>query len=248
MPRFGKGPPLTRHLGLGFSYPTSSKRQLRRKIRQFGEDLGPEIKRYSGVWGNRAGAGADVGTSATYQAVSIDGYLTEITQNIVQGITSTQRVGDDIFIKNINFRFNFLDTTTTSPSYLRVMMFYGNGDRPTIANLKTGGFYPDLYSQCTPFRRDITDTSMAETFTFNCLYDKTFFFVGMGGDVAEGAQPQHSESIRVPLFRASHWPVGETTGVADVGWFMVYMVSTRLTTTTSLGFTGAVDVYFTDPQ
>lgn len=212
------------------SFGSRSRKALRSKLRQYGAKNRREIKR------------ASPGNSS-FVALDTTGFEFELTSQIVQGITSNNRIGDRANLKDLNIRLAFHDTNVQSPDFVRIMLIWGNGTQPTKAGMVSAGFTATEYGQMTPWRRVPTSDDL--NLSANCIYDRCFTI--LSPDAAEGIQPIKHINIHVPLGRSSQWAVDDVTLSADKGYLYWYMVCSHAATST-VTFAYQVDLYFTDPM
>lgn len=215
------------HARRGYAFPVSSRTTWRRKVREYGESYNQvEIKRRTT-------------TTETESPILNAGILISPIGLIPQGLNHDERIGNRISVRNVNFRFFFHDTTTTTPSWFRIMIFWGNGVVPTAANI-VAQFTATTNGQMIPWRPQIQNLTAGD-FTMNCLYDQSFPMFGLENNL----QQQFHLTIRVPVFRAAVWNPPDITGVnPGEGWLICFITSTR--NDSMFNYQMQQDTYFTD--
>lgn len=218
------------YVSRGYQWPISSRRAYRRKVEEHGEDSFTEIKRASYA-------------QSTLTDITTAGQVTSMLGLIAQGAKREERIGDRIYVRNVNFRYHLSSIITNQIDYVRVMVFYGDGPIPTATDLVNGGFIASTYGQMTPYRLD--DINIAG-FTMNCLFDKTFPMVPGGANTTEGARPAFHFNMRFPIFQSTEYTTN-TTADPQKGWILIYHVSSNANANTTQ-YQRQTDIYFNDME
>lgn len=131
-----------------------------------GRETAPEIKSIA------------VETAPT--VVDVTGAIGEMNLSIVQGFASDERIGDDIFLRNLQIKGAWIANPGAVGTYLtpyfyhaRIMVFWTdeNWSALTVGNLTAGGFTAGIAGALQTW--NMNDTSISNV-TAQCLFDQQY--------------------------------------------------------------------------
>lgn len=116
-------------------------------------------------------------TSANY-----NGAILNVTDNIIQGLTDSERVGDNLFAKNLIIRghanFNSAAAASIEAQVLRIICYYDKSNKINIVGPGVGGYLSVVGNSAAVDSMKYWDSR----FETNLIFDKTMTLTRSGND------------------------------------------------------------------